>query len=101
MGSEEYDDNLVSKKKFAKKFDHWISAQGQVNLAKKAKTCPRYDVTCSHLTLYLECCFSMGKTTLGKYQSECFPLKFRKQRLRQLMQEDKIIRKCYLQKTQS
>jgi len=39
---KESDDSLVSKKNL---MAHWVSAQGQVNLAKKAKTCPHYDIT--------------------------------------------------------
>jgi len=43
--SKDSDDSLVSKNDWAKKMAGWVGAQGKVNLAKKANTCPIYDVT--------------------------------------------------------
>ena len=45
-GSKDLDDGgLVSKATWAKKMARWVGAQGQVILAKKVKTCDRYDVS--------------------------------------------------------
>jgi len=38
-------DTLVSKKNLSQTLVLWVSAQGQVNSAKNAKTCPYMDVT--------------------------------------------------------
>jgi len=39
-GSKDADHSLVSKKRLSKKMTHWVGAQGQVKLAKTAKTSP-------------------------------------------------------------
>jgi len=44
-GSKDLNHSLVSKKNFSQKTARWVGAQRQVNLAKKAKTWPHYDVT--------------------------------------------------------
>jgi len=44
-GSKDSDDSLVSTKNLKEKMSHWVGAQGQVKLAKRAKTCPYCDVT--------------------------------------------------------
>jgi len=44
-GCDDADDSLVSKNKLDPKMARWVGAQGQVKLAKKAKTCPHCDVT--------------------------------------------------------
>jgi len=44
-GSKDSNNSLDSKKPLVKKMAYWVVAQGQVKSAKKAKTCPHYDVT--------------------------------------------------------
>jgi len=38
------DHSLVSKKDKSKKMAHWVGTQGQVKLAKNARTSPHYDI---------------------------------------------------------
>jgi len=44
-GSKDSDYSLVCKKILSQKMAHWVGTQGQVYLAKEAKTCPHCDVT--------------------------------------------------------
>jgi len=46
-GFKDADDNLVSTKNLIQKLACCVGAQGQVNLAKKTKTCPHCDVITS------------------------------------------------------
>jgi len=43
--SKDTDYSPFSKKSWAKKMAFWVSTQGQIYLAKKAKTCTHCDVT--------------------------------------------------------
>ena len=44
-GSKDAGDRFVSKQILSQKWTNWIDARSQVNLVKKAKTCPHCGVT--------------------------------------------------------